>query len=57
MDRRDSIPNPEAAKIEIQMLEVALLDWNGRYREKAMEYYHSLLKLLDKPIYLTRSDE
>jgi len=57
MSRRDVALNQEAVKLEIQILEIELLDMKGQHREKAMESYRRLLRLRDKPVYLTRSDE
>ena len=47
----------EAKKLEIELFEKEILDLKGEIREKAMKSYRSLLKALDKPIYLIRTDE
>ena len=47
----------EAKKLEIELFEKEILDLKGEIREKAMKSYRSLLKTLDKPIYLIRTDE
>jgi hypothetical protein len=47
----------EAKKLEIEFFEKEILDLKGEIREKAMKSYRILLKTLDKPIYLIRTDE
>ncbi len=47
----------EAKKFEVELFEIEILDLKGEIREKALKSYHRLLKDVDKPIYLTRTDE
>jgi predicted nucleic acid-binding protein len=47
----------EAKKFEVELFEIEILDLKGEIREKAMKTYRRLLKTIDKPIYLIRTDE
>jgi len=47
----------EEAKLEVELFEIEILDLKGEIREKAMKSYRRLLKAIDKPIYLIRTDE
>jgi predicted nucleic acid-binding protein len=47
----------EAKKFEVELFEIEILDLKGEIREKAMKAYRRLLKTIDKPIYLIRTDE
>ncbi len=47
----------EAKKLEIELFEKEILDLKGEIREKAMKSYRILLRAIDKPIYLIRTDE
>jgi hypothetical protein len=47
----------EAKKLEIELFEKEILGLKGEIREKAMRSYRNLLKTVDKPIYLIRTDE
>jgi hypothetical protein len=47
----------EAKRVEIELFEKEILGLKGEIREKAMRSYRSLLKTVDKPIYLIRTDE
>ena len=47
----------EAKRLEVELFEIEILDLKGEIREIAMKSYHRLLKDVDKPIYLVRTDE
>jgi hypothetical protein len=47
----------EAKKLEVELFEIEILDLKGEIREIAMKSYRRLLRDVDKPIYLVRTDE
>jgi hypothetical protein len=47
----------EAKQLEVELFEIEILDLKGELRELALKSYHRLLKDVDKPIYLVRTDE
>jgi len=47
----------EAKKLQVELFEIEILDLKGEILEKATKSYHRLLKAMDKPIYLVRTDE
>jgi hypothetical protein len=57
MTQAKSVSKLDEVKFEVEMFEVELLDLKGKLRDKAMKSYRKLVKVQDKPIYLTRSDE
>jgi hypothetical protein len=51
------LPKEEAKKLQAELFEIEILDLKGEMREIAMKSYHRLLKDVDKPLYLVRTDE
>lgn len=55
--KRFRASSEEAKKLEVEFCELEILDLKGELREIAMKSYQRLVKAVDKPIYLVRTDD